>query len=129
MYRALFKTVVSNKTLDEILAATKKAWVLGSEHFIEQINTQINRQALPINRGGDRKSDPIEILRIIKKWLVKIPYAIEQQGVRMVSLDAQILLHHRCVRAASSLFFLFAVAELIGAMSTRFASAMASCHI
>jgi len=34
-------------------------------------------------------------LRIFKEQLVEIPHAIEQQGVRMLRLDAEILDHHR----------------------------------
>ena len=55
-YQALFKCSVPDKTIEEIRTATNKAWVLGSEYFIERIAEQITRQASPKDRGGDRKS-------------------------------------------------------------------------
>jgi len=55
-YRALFKSRISDRTLEEIRQATNKAWVLGSNHFKEKIETQLNRQVSPKPRGGDRKS-------------------------------------------------------------------------
>ena len=55
-YQALFKYSVPDKTLEEIRTATNKAWVLGSEYFIERISEQVNRQVSPKGRGGDRKS-------------------------------------------------------------------------
>ena len=36
-------------------------------------------------------------LSVAVEQLVKIPHPIEQQFLRMLGLDAQILLHHRCV--------------------------------
>ena len=56
-YRALFKTRIANKTLEEIRDCTNRAWVLGSDHFKERIADQLNRQAAPKARGGDRKSE------------------------------------------------------------------------
>ena len=56
-YKDLFKQSVPDKALIEIREATNKAWVLGSEYFIQQINDQINRQVKPKDRGGDRKSN------------------------------------------------------------------------
>ena len=55
-YRALFRSHISEKTLDEIRANTNKSWVLGSSHFKERIAEQINRPVSPSHRGGDRKS-------------------------------------------------------------------------
>ena len=55
-YRALFRARIPNQTLEEIRAATNKAWVLGSEPFKRQIESQLNRPAVPRSRGGDRKS-------------------------------------------------------------------------
>ncbi|HFD33277.1 MAG TPA: transposase [Gammaproteobacteria bacterium] len=55
-YQALFKSAVPEKTLVEIRAATNKAWVLGSDYFIEQIKQQVSRQVKPKERGGDRRS-------------------------------------------------------------------------
>jgi len=55
-YRALFKAHVSQATLEEIRMATNKAWVLGSDYFKDLIEKQLNRQAKPKDKGGDRKS-------------------------------------------------------------------------
>lgn len=56
-YRALFKAHISDKQLDEIRAATHKEWVLGSDYFKEKIEQQLQRRAMPLPRGGDRKSE------------------------------------------------------------------------
>ncbi len=56
-YRALFRTRIPKRTLDEIREATNKAWVLGCQHFKDRINAKLNRPASPRPRGGDRKSD------------------------------------------------------------------------
>lgn len=56
-YRALFKARIADKTLTEIREATNRAWVLGSSHFKEQIGRQLNRRAVPLPKGGDRKSE------------------------------------------------------------------------
>ncbi len=56
-YRALFKTRIAEKTLEEIRAATNKAWVLGSERFRAKIDQLQQRQTAPKARGGDRKSE------------------------------------------------------------------------
>ena len=55
-YRALFKTHILESTLDEIRIATNKAWVLGNDYFKDSIEQQLNRQAKPKDKGGDRKS-------------------------------------------------------------------------
>ncbi|MDP2751952.1 MAG: transposase [Rhodocyclaceae bacterium] len=55
-YRALFETHLDGKTLDEVRSSINKAWVLGSEHFKNMIETQLNRRTSPIPKGGDRKS-------------------------------------------------------------------------
>lgn len=55
-YRALFKTHIDERALDEIRQATNKAWVLGSSHFQQQIECKLDRRAAPLARGGDRKS-------------------------------------------------------------------------
>jgi putative transposase len=54
-YRALFKTRISGKTLDDIRESTNKFWVLGSEKFKTQIEKRTGRVATPRSRGGDRK--------------------------------------------------------------------------
>jgi len=67
-YRALFKSCIAEKTLGEIREATNKSWVLGSSHFKERIEGQLNRRAEPLAQGGDRKSaayrDEAKIKRI-----------------------------------------------------------------
>lgn len=56
-YVGLFDEYLSNNTLELIRAATNKAWLLGSECFKRQIETQVNQRLEPANRGGDRKSE------------------------------------------------------------------------
>lgn len=55
-YRALFKTRIAERTLEDIRQATNKAWVLGSNRFQQQIERKLGRRAAPLARGGDRKS-------------------------------------------------------------------------
>lgn len=55
-YKALFKQLIPEKSEQEIRDATNKAWVLGSQHFKQQIEAQTGRRATPMQRGGDRKS-------------------------------------------------------------------------
>ena len=55
-YRALFKGRIAERTLEEIREATNKAWVLGSDHFKQQIEAVANRQLSSSGWGGDRKS-------------------------------------------------------------------------
>ena len=55
-YRALFKSHIAEKTLEEIRDATNKSWALGSSYFKERIEEKLNRRARPLMRGGDRKS-------------------------------------------------------------------------
>ncbi len=43
-------------TLDSRLMVTNKAWVLGNDYFKDLIEQQINRQAKPKDKDGDRKS-------------------------------------------------------------------------
>ncbi len=56
-YRQLFRSHISARSLEEIRAATNKAWVLGSSSFKNKIEKQLNRSASPKPRGGDRKSE------------------------------------------------------------------------
>lgn len=67
-YRSLFNRPLAEKTLEEIREATNKAWVLGSSHFKDKIQKQLNRQLEPKAKGGDRKSkayhDNIKINRV-----------------------------------------------------------------
>lgn len=55
-YRALFDHHIPDYTLKEIREATNRAWVLGEERFIAQIELQTGCRAVPQQRGGDRKS-------------------------------------------------------------------------
>jgi putative transposase len=55
-YRTLFRARIPIRTLEEIRAATNKAWVLGSDHFKDKIESKLNRPARPSQKGGDRKS-------------------------------------------------------------------------
>ena len=55
-YQALFNHAIPDYTLDEIRESLNKAWVLGEERFITQIEEQCGRRASPQQRGGDRKS-------------------------------------------------------------------------
>ena len=55
-YRALFEHQIPERTVDEIRAATNKAWVLGSERFLQQIADLTQRQTQPKPRGGDKRS-------------------------------------------------------------------------
>ena len=56
-YRALFRGRMAERTLEEIREATNKAWVLGSDHFKEQIEAAANRRLSSSGWGGDRKSE------------------------------------------------------------------------
>jgi putative transposase len=66
-YRALFKSHISERTLQEIREATNKAWVLGSSYFKERIAAQLDRPVTPSNRGGDRKSEQYKQKRMINR--------------------------------------------------------------
>lgn len=55
-YRSLFKQHIRDHALEELREATNKAWVLGNDRFRSQVETQLNRQAAPKARGGDRRS-------------------------------------------------------------------------
>lgn len=56
-YRQLFRTRITEMTLEDIREATNKAWVLGSDRFKTKIEKLTARQTSPKSRGGDRKSD------------------------------------------------------------------------
>ncbi len=55
-YRQLFNTHIEDKTLSEIRDTTQRGWVLGSDYFIERIESRIKRPARKQPRGGDRRS-------------------------------------------------------------------------
>jgi putative transposase len=56
-YKHLFKHHIPELTLQEIRDGTNKAWVLGENRFKQQIEQQTGRRAIPLARGGDRKSN------------------------------------------------------------------------
>ena len=51
-------------TIDQIRQATNKAWVLGSRHFKDEIAKQLNRRVSPAAKGGDRKSEKYQQIKI-----------------------------------------------------------------
>ena len=55
-YRDLFNNHLTPQTLTDIRQATNKAWILGSQHFKDKIELQLNRRISPLQKGGDRKS-------------------------------------------------------------------------
>jgi len=56
-YRGLFKSRLSDQLLEDIRESTNKAWVLGSSQFKQKIEKKLNRRALPLPKGGDRRSE------------------------------------------------------------------------
>ena len=60
-YRQLFKSHLSELSINQIRDATNKSWVLGSDRFKHQIQKQLTRRVDPAARGGDRKSDNFKI--------------------------------------------------------------------
>ena len=55
-YRDLFNHHITQLMLADIRQATNKAWILGSQHFKDKIERQLNRRISPLPKGGDRKS-------------------------------------------------------------------------
>ena len=55
-YRELFRAHLDEPTLRSIRAATQNGWVLGRERFSAEVAAMLNRRALPLPRGGDRRS-------------------------------------------------------------------------
>ncbi len=66
-YKALFLDKIPTQTLDEIRAATNKAWVLGSDCFKDRVGSKLNRPVRPNSRGGDRKSKDFHEWQKIKR--------------------------------------------------------------
>ncbi|MEH6649358.1 MAG: transposase [Motiliproteus sp.] len=56
-YRGLFDQIIAERTLLHIQQATDKAWVLGDQRFIDQVEAQTGRRARPCSNGGDRRSE------------------------------------------------------------------------
>ncbi len=57
VYRTLFDTHIDSRTLENIRAATNKAWVLGDDRFREKIGRLLDRPMAPRPRGGDHCSE------------------------------------------------------------------------
>lgn len=55
-YRSLFSGRMPERELTAIREATNKAWVLGDERFRAKIEAKTGWRAVPVGRGGDRKS-------------------------------------------------------------------------
>jgi len=55
-HQGLFDAHIDSRDLEDIRNATNKSWVLGTDHFKEQIEALTNRQAKPKAKDGDRKS-------------------------------------------------------------------------
>jgi len=55
-YCRLFDEYLSEDQLKEIRDSTNKSWLLGDNHFKQQIEVQTGRRVGPLARGGDRKS-------------------------------------------------------------------------
>ncbi len=56
-YRQLFRTRIPDTTLEAIREATNKAWVLGSDRFVQRMAKQLERSVRSSGHGGDRKSE------------------------------------------------------------------------
>ena len=56
-YRALFRGRMPERDLAAIRDAMNRAWALGDDRFKEQIEVRTGRRAVPLGRGGDRKSE------------------------------------------------------------------------
>ncbi|WP_461482538.1 transposase [Porticoccus sp.] len=56
-YRALFRGRMADRDLTAIREATSKGWALGDNRFKQQIEASTGRRAVPLGRGGDRKSE------------------------------------------------------------------------
>jgi putative transposase len=54
VYRELFLGHIEELDLSLIREMTNKGWVLGSEYFKQKIAHQVNRQLVPLPRGGNR---------------------------------------------------------------------------
>jgi len=63
-YRSLFDEQLNQTTIDEIRQATNKAWILGSSHFKDEIAKQLNRRVSPAAKGGGRKSEKYQQIKI-----------------------------------------------------------------
>jgi putative transposase len=55
-YCSVFRGRMPGRDLTATREATKKAWVLGDDRFKAEIEAKTGRRAVPLGRGGDRKS-------------------------------------------------------------------------
>ena len=55
-YRALFRRHIPAATLDAIRLNTNRGWVLGNDRFRAEIEAMAGQRAMPLPRGGDRRS-------------------------------------------------------------------------
>src|SRR3954464_4732779 len=56
----------------------------------------LDRHARRLPAGSQRDiEEPGAFFRVVVEKLVEIPNAVEEKDVRMLALDAQVLLHHR----------------------------------
>ena len=55
-YRSLFRGRLAERDLAAIRESTNKGWALGDNEFKQQIEARTGRRAVPLGRGGDRKS-------------------------------------------------------------------------
>ena len=63
----LFDHGVSQQTLDEIRESANRGWALGSLHFLEKVESLIDRSVRKQPRGGDRKSVGYHRIRKINR--------------------------------------------------------------
>ena len=60
--------------------------------------THLDRRAVTLPARGQRNvKQARRLLGILEKQLVEIAHAVEEQGVRVVRLERQVLAHHRGV--------------------------------
>ena len=60
--------------------------------------SHLDRAAGTLATRGQRDVEQARrFLGVVKKQLVEIAHPVEKQRVRMLCLEAQVLLHHRCV--------------------------------
>jgi putative transposase len=55
VFKSLFEQDIPDLTIEEIHAATNKAWVLGEDRFKQQIEQATGRPVSSMPQGGDRK--------------------------------------------------------------------------
>jgi putative transposase len=72
-YQCLFTDHLSELGLAAIRDATNKGWPLGSDHFKQLVQNQLNIRAAPTARGGDRKSEEFKINRVWSSRPAELP--------------------------------------------------------